>query len=628
MNLSDLATVDFETEKVESRPRYPPRPVGVAIRQPDGRKKYWAWGHKSGNNCTKSEAAAELARIYSLYRILFYNGQFDLDVGTTHLGLPVPRRFEDALFVAFLRNPHERSLELKVLAPRDLGMPANERDDLREWIIENIKGAARGVTTWKEYIADAPGKLVGRYACGDVEMTFRFFRKFYPEILLRGMGEAYEREIACVPITLEMERGGIRADSSGLEECGGIFGSAKQELFKIIRKKLKVGKDFNLNSGEQLGEALVRGKFLNHISRTPGGKIATGADVLEKNCNDKELLRYLQMHSVVSKAMNTFIYPWLEQATISGGRILPHYNQTRGSEEGGTRSGRYSSSNPNLQQVMADVKESKNKVLLELLQLFLYEKFGYRFTGLRAFLLPDEDSILISVDYGQQELRLLAHFERGELMQHYIRDPNFDLHDYIRRFIFKQTGIDYPRKFIKVTVFSIIYGAGKKKIQMQLDVDWKTAETVYDGVFAAVPGLRRLIDDLKDLAADDLPLTTWGGREYFCEEDQFNPKNGEYFSLEYKMLNYQIQPSAADMTKQGMIQVRQRVPEARLAVQVHDELLCMAPRWSCGPRISAAMCDIKLNVPVLADPKYSLISWGSAKSDKQIWLPNERRKAA
>jgi DNA polymerase-1 len=608
-----LATVDFETEGVEVRPKYPPVPTGVAIRYPSGKLKYWSWGHPSENNCTKYEAIRELQRIYRRYRILFYHGQFDLDVGNVHLGLPLLKDFEDGLYIAFLKDPHQRSLELKELAPKQLNMPADARDELRDWIVENIEGANKGKRKWKEYICKAPGKLVGKYACADAEMTFRYFEAFYPEIEKRSMKPAYRREVKCLPITLEMERG-LRINASGLEQCGEIFQEASEDIYKKIRSKLGVKAGFNLNSGQQLGQALQSGGFLKWIQKTPSGLVATGMDVLKKTCKDKDLVNLLGMHSVLQKSMNTFIYPWLNQAQYTGGRICPHYNQTAGGDEDsryGTRSGRYSSSNPNLQQVSANVEESKNRDLLMILQAYLKERFDFKFTGLRAFLLPDKGSVLISVDYGQQEIRLLAHFERGELMEHFRRDPNFDLHTFIQKFIQKQTGIEYPRKFIKITVFSIIYGAGVKKIQMQLDTDWKTAETVYQGVFAAVPGLKRLIEDLKELERQDLPLTTWGGREYLCEPDHYDADKDRWYEFGYKMLNYQIQPSAADLTKEGMIQVADALPDCRIAGQVHDELLVMAPSRSYGPKVVHAMCDLNLNVPIIAEPKYSRVSWGA-----------------
>lgn len=617
--MKPLAFLDFETNAIQRRPRYPPKPAGVAVKLQGKKPRYWAWGHPTGNNCSLGDAAARLARIWRDYTPVFHNSQFDCDVGNTHLGLPIPTEYHDTLFLAFLRDPHARSLELKELAPKELNYYPEERDLLSEWIREKIKGAARGKTTWREHIADAPGDLVGEYACADVVMTELAFDKFYPQICQRGMREAYRRELACMPITLEMERGGLRVSQSGLIECGEVFKKAQAALYKLICRKLNVGTGFNLNSGAQLAKALIDGGFLRDIERTapskrfPEGQVSTSMQVLTKNCRDKKLIELLGMHSVVEKSQNTFIYPWLEQAALSGGRILPKYNQTRGTEDGGTRSGRLSSSDPNLQQVPADVEESRNREILIKLQQFLLERFEHKFTGLRAHLLPDHGAVGISCDYSQQELRLLAHFENGELCRRYNADPKFDPHGYIQADIKEKTGLEHPRKFVKVTVFSRIYGAGKRKVQMQLGCDYATAEAVYDGISSAVPGIDQLNDELRELARLGLPLRTWGGREYYCEPDAYVEKYERNMSFEYKMLNFLIQPSAADMTKQGMIQIRQSLPDIRIAVQVHDELFCMAASPKDGKRVAEVMCDMKLRVPILAEPKYSVKSWGELK---------------
>ena len=161
-------------------------------------------------------------------------------------------------------------------------------------------------------------------------------------------------------------------------------------------------------------------------------------------------------------------------------------------------------------------------------------------------------------------------------------------------------------------MFGILYGMGLDKLAARLEVDRDTARTIRKAIYKVIPGIEKLQESLSDLADHDEPLKTWGGREYFCEEPRYNKEEGRWVSFEYKMLNYKIQPSAADVTKQGMINVREQVPRARIAIQVHDELVCMAPSRKYGPRIAQAMCDMKLRVPLLADPKYSTTSWARA----------------
>lgn len=621
MNL-DRPVVDFETDKIQSRPYYPPRPVGMAVRNVlSGKSRYYAWGHPEGNNCDVGTAREVLRDIYrSGVRPLFHNGQFDMDVAEVHFGLATPSQgFDDSLFLAFLNNPHEPTLSLKPMSEKYLDMPPDEATKLHDWIIANVPEAKRAPKQAGAYISRAPGGLVGEYAIGDVDRTDGLFRKFMPEIVEKGMREAYEREIALTPITMEMERSGIAIDLDKTKDFLGVFEDFDKQLQKRILKKLKidmpVGKakgQFNLNSGKQLADALLRAGKLDAIIKTPSGQISTKVDNLKKTCNDKDLLSLLSIHSVAEKYITSFLRPWVEQAELSGGRILPRFNQVRNRGDdggGGARTGRYSSSDPNLQNISANVAESKNAEVLLLMQKMIEEMYQFRFIGLRDLIVPDDGQVIIAVDYNQQELRLLAHFEQGLLMEEYLKDPKLDVHTFIQQMIKKITGIEYPRKFIKIAVFGIVYGMGVGKLALMLGEDERTARKVRDGLLEAVPGIRKLIKQLRRLADRDEPLRTWGGRLYYCEEPYYNREDDEWYSFEYKMLNYLIQPSAADVTKQGMLNVAGELDKVRIAIQVHDELVCMAPSAKYGPKIARAMCDMKFNVPMMAEPKHSSISW-------------------
>lgn len=605
-------TIDFETDPIKHRPQYPPKPVGLAIRHPDGQKEYLAFGHPSGNNCGVSKARQTLHRAYERGPVLFHNASFDVDVGQASFGLS-PKQIEDTLYLGFLHDPYGE-LSLKPMADKHLGMPADEQADLRDWIIENVQGARRKKTKWGEFICEAPGDIVAPYAIGDVDRTYKLWRKLRPEVYRRGMGAAYERELALTPLTLDMERSGVRVDVKGLKKGLAAFEGLDARMLRRIRKKLRVGTDFNLNSPKQLSDALMSANKLDAIIKTKKGQVSTTIKVLKQTCNDKELLDLLAVHSVVEKYTSTFMRPWIEQAEISGGRILPTFNQVRGRNEGmgGARSGRYSSSNPNLQNVANNPEDSANREVLMLMQEWLRTECGYQFSGMRDYIVADEGCVMICVDYNQQELRILAHFEQDVLMRAYLANPMMDIHTYCQQLVKDAIGIEFPRKHIKVTVFGIVYGMGLDSLAERLDVNRDTAKQVRDGIYKAIPGIPALMRDLKHLANKDRPLRTWGGREYFCEEPKVSKKTGRWQTFEYKMLNYLIQPSAADCTKQGMLNVRNSVPEARIAIQVHDELVCMAPSKDCGPRIAEAMCGVDMRVPMVAEPKYSTTTWARA----------------
>jgi DNA polymerase-1 len=626
IKVDDVSIVDFETKGIQSRPEYPPEPVGAAVKLPGGKREYYAWGHPTGNNCDVETGRRMVREAYAAKGTVFHHSAFDMDVGHIHLNLPAPNRTEDTLYLAFLRDPYERDMGLKPLGHKHLGIKPDAQDELREWVLTHVPEAKKKPSQWGDHMWKAPGHIVGKYAKEDLRITEGIYEKFGRYIRKHDMQEAYERELECTHISMDMERGGVRIDRKRLLKCRDVFYKMEHDITRRIAKKLRINpkdlksdtnkKGFNINSGQQLAAALVRCGKLDVVHKTKSGKqISTRMAHLQDGCNDKELLNLLAVHSVSQKYMSSFIESWLEKSE-HGGRIQPNFNQVRGYDDGGggARSGRFSSSDPNLQNVPANPEESQNRETLLLLEKWMRDDYGFRFYGLRDFIIPDEDQIIIAVDYSQQELRILAHFERGVLMRAYLENPNLDIHEYVRQLILDETGLDFPRKHIKITVFGIIYGMGLGKLADRLEVDTKTAKKIKQSLFKVVPGIPKLMEELEDLANHDEPLKTWGGREYFCEEPKYSKDNGRWMSFEYKMLNYKIQPSAADCTKQGMINVRRDVPEARIAVQVHDELVCMAPSKKYGPRIAKAMCDVNFRVPMLAEPKYSDFSWARTKA--------------
>ncbi len=123
------AIVDFETEGIEDRPEYPPRPVSCGI-WADGKYIWLCWGHPIGNNMTKAQARRVIKKYWKKYRCCFHNSAFDIDVGDTHLGLGIPPEFDDTEFLAFLHDPRKPSLALKKLAVVHLGMNPDEQDEL------------------------------------------------------------------------------------------------------------------------------------------------------------------------------------------------------------------------------------------------------------------------------------------------------------------------------------------------------------------------------------------------------------------------------------------------------------------------------------------------------------------
>lgn len=183
--------IDFETEKIIPGSAKTPKPVGLAIKHNGKRSEYLSWGHLTLDNKWSKEnqfktinpAWITLEEIWkSGEDILGHNMKFDVRVAMEWFDLPYPEahRIQDTLFLAFLNDPRERSLELKQLADKYLDMPPEEQDDLKEWILENVKEAKE--SDWGGYICYAPIKLVKKYAIGDVDRTYKLYKYFKKEM--------------------------------------------------------------------------------------------------------------------------------------------------------------------------------------------------------------------------------------------------------------------------------------------------------------------------------------------------------------------------------------------------------------------------------------------------------------
>jgi DNA polymerase I-like protein with 3'-5' exonuclease and polymerase domains len=298
-------TVDFETFGIEGRPKYPPMPVGVSIKYPGKKSRYYAWGHPTGNNCCWSDGAAELKKAWAHKDgVLFQNGKFDVDVAEVHFGLPIPAwdKIHDTMFLLFLDDPHQMELGLKPSATRLLGLPADEQDAVGEWLIANqpVKGVKISKSKSSEhyfgrYIAYAPGDLVGKYANGDVDRTEAIFNLLWKKTLDRDMLVSYDRERKLMPILLEMERQGLQMDHKRLADDVAMYNDWRVKIDAWIIKTLKADADINLDSGAQLVEAMVNAGKADPdlLPKTPTGKFQTNKEALLQGDPAQHLFEHL-----------------------------------------------------------------------------------------------------------------------------------------------------------------------------------------------------------------------------------------------------------------------------------------------------------------------------------------------
>lgn len=629
-------TVDFETDKIGPRPHYPPKPVGVSIK-PWGRPaRYWAWGHPTNNNCTLADAKRALRAVWNdPAGLLFQNGKFDVDVAVTHMGMPMPSwdRTQDTLYLLYLRNPHARSFQLKPAAAEILGMEAEERDAVVEWLMEH-RPVIDGVRLSRSpnspnfagaYVAYAPGDIVGRYANGDSIRTERLFKQLWPETVENGMEAAYNRERRLMPHLLENERQGIPIDVKRLTDDIAAYSVIRQQCEHWIRKRLK-SPELNINSGDQLVTAMLSTGKADEalLGRTSGGKsgntkVQTNKDAIKRGVTDKVLAAVLQYLSQLGTCLDTFMVPWLETALRTGGLIHTSWNQVRnnkGTGFAGARTGRLSSS-PNFQNIPKEFIDFWNDVIAPLMR----DRFIKTLPMLplvRSYILPFKGEIIIDRDYNQQELRILAHFEDGGMKAAYEKDMWLDFHDMTRDTVSRMLGKVFPRRPIKNTNFGIIYGMGYGLLAERSNVTVDVARELKQAILTAFPGVRDIFNEMKARAAADEPIRTWGGRLYWCEEPVI--RDGRMQTLEYKLVNYLVQGSAADTTKEAVIRYCEAKPKHhRMMLQVHDQVNASVPvkDTARGMKIMReAMESVEFDVPMLSEGKASRVNWAKlAKYD-------------
>lgn len=630
--------IDFETDPIQPRPEYPPKPVGVSILEHGKKPEYMAWGHYTGgNNCTKEQAERRLKALYrNGRRKLFHNAKFDLDVGEEHMGLPrLPWELvDDTMFLLFLWDPHSSELALKPSAEAILGLPPEERDAVVDWIWEHRKQLITefGIDryTYRQgkhekqligskqrcaaFIAYAPGNVVAPYANGDCTRTLGLFKHLWPRVADRGMEEAYDRERELLPILLDNERVGLLVDRRALRKDIKLYTQASESAEAWLRKRLK-SPSLNLDSDEEVAEALSRLKIVEDEAWTltpTGQRSVSKKNLLPSMFSDPKVASALGYRNRLQTCLKMFMLPWDRQSTARpDGRISTNWNQVRGTDKG-TRTGRPSTSNPNFLNISKTWDDKDD---------------GYthpaHISGLpdlplvRRYILPDDGDVFCHRDYNGQELRLLGHFEDDALMRAYQENPRMDVHDHVRHLIETIAGLHYHRTQVKITNFRRIYGGGAPATAGALNVSIDVAKQLLAAHGKALPGVKLLGDQIKALSKGGEPIVTWGGREYYVEPPRYDKRYGRDMTYEYKLLNYLIQGSAADCTKEAILRYHRHPKKTgRFLVTVYDEINVSASRSNYKHEmkiLGEAMESIETDVPMLTDGKVGP-NWAALKT--------------
>ncbi len=569
---AECLAVDTETTGLDPMTA---RLVGISLCCQSGSACYIPVGHQVLGGPSQLDLSVVRTQLQDLLQgqkpLLYgHNLKFDVEILKNH-GFKMGHLAFDTMIASYVLHPSRNSHGLKELAQELLGEPMTPIDQLIG------KGAKRISMDAVAIEQAAP------YACADADMTFRLAQKLAPELKEKKLEPLfYDMEMPLVEILGDMERIGMRVDRPYLEALGREFRGLSETLEKEIYSL--AGTTFNINSPKQLGTILFENLKLPVIRKTKTGN-STDEEVLQKLSALHPLPKKLIEYRELQKMHSTYIEGLLAAVEGAEDRVHTSFNQAVAA------TGRLSSSDPNLQNIPIRTELGRK---------------------IRKAFIPKSGWTLLSADYSQIDLRMLAHISEDETMCRAFRQGE-DIHVTTACEIFGVTAKDMTpelRRIAKSINFGIVYGISGFGLSQQLGIPVDVAQAHIKRYFERYPGVKAWIDKtIADARKDGYVRTLLGRIRYLPE---IHSSNGAMRGFaERTAMNTPIQGTSADIIKLAMI----KVAEAREAnqwkgnmlVQVHDELLFEIPPAD----LAASQSKIKdlmenaipLRIPVVVDLK-------------------------
>ena len=405
-----------------------------------------------------------------------------------------------------------------------------------------------------------------------------------PKLREKDLWELFETaEMPLCAVLADMERAGCRVDARALSAFGEALSARIAQQEQAIYEM--AGEEFNINSPKQLGEILFGKLGLPHGKKTKTGW-STNADVLEKLRYEAPIVSAVLEYRQYAKLKSTYA-DGLLKALDPDGRVRTRFQMTV------TATGRLSSTEPNLQNI-----PTRTDLGSEIRRMFV----------------PAEGCVLVDADYSQIELRLLAHISGDPAMQAAFTSGQ-DIHSATAAQVFHVAPEDVThemRRRAKAVNFGIVYGISAFSLSQDIGVSVAEAKAYMDAYFATFPGVRRYMDAVVEQARETGYVETLFHRRRDLPELSSSNRNLRAFG-ERVALNMPIQGTAADIMKLAMIAVwkglRETIPEARLVLQVHDELIVECPEEKAAA-VAQLLTEKMEHVVSLAVPLTADAHWG------------------
>ncbi|MEP7135414.1 MAG: DNA polymerase I, partial [Chloroflexota bacterium] len=582
--LNKAKVISFDTETTSTEEMQADI-VGISLAVKEGEGYYIPIGHIAGNNLPLKQVIDALTEPMTDPKIgkVAHNAKYDYII-LAKAGLIVSPLTFDTMLAEFIIDPSSRNLGLKNLAFVKLGEEMTH--------IEELIGKGKKQISMAEVAIES----VAPYAIADAETTLRLMPIAEKE-LKRVNGEKLLQEIdlPLTPVLAAMEMTGIMLDLPFFEQMSKELSKRLGEIEKQVYEM--VGKPFNINSTQQLSDVLFKTLGLeppDKNNKTASGHYSTAAGVLDELSGKHPVVDLVLEQRELSKLKSTYVDA-LPPAVDTNGRVHTSYSQI------GAVTGRLSSNNPNLQNIPIRT-ETGRKV--------------------RNGFIAGKGNVLLSVDYSQIELRIVAHMAQDEGMLAAFRADE-DIHSTTAGAIY---GVDPEavtkemRRHAKAINFGLIYGMSAFGLTRSTDLTLAEAETFVKTYFTKFPGVKKYLDGIRIQAAQQGYVETLLGRKrYFPalqSKQNVQIKNRE----EREAINAPIQGTAADIMKIAMLKIPDALAKAglkgKMLLQVHDELVLECPKaeWKETARVvQETMANAyKLDIPLSTEARYGE-NWGEMK---------------
>jgi len=564
--------------------------IGIAVAVKDW-SGYYPIAHEGGGNMDRKKVLKWFQAVLNTPATkIFHNAMYDV-CWIRALGLSISGKIVDTMIASALVDENQMRYDLNNCSKRYTGKGKDETalyEAAKSW----------GVDAKAEMYL-LPAMYVGIYAEQDAVITLELWQELKKEIDLQDINSIMDMETELFPCLVDMKFKGVRVDVEAAHKLKTTLLAQEKQSLQQIKKETGID--------TQLWAARSIAKVFDKLNLDYDKTEKTSAPSFTKNFlvnHPHPLVKHIARAREINKAHTTFIDTIIKHS--HKGRIHAEINQLRG-DNGGTVTGRFSYSNPNLQQIPA-----RNKDL------------GPR---IRALFIPEEGHTWGCFDYNQQEPRLVVHYATlqnlygvDEVLEAY-REGDADFHDIVADMA------EIPRLQAKTINLGLFYGMGKNKLQAELGVSKEKAEGLFKQYHSKVPFVKQLMDNVMQRAQDSGKIRTLLGR--LCRFPLWEPNQfgihkalphedalrehgpGIKRAYTYKALNRLIQGSAADMTKKAMIELYKEgiIPH----IQVHDELDISVKDKQQVQLIKSIMEDaVDLEVPNKVDYE-SGPNWGTIK---------------